>query len=302
MHRRAFLGSWGAGIAILGAGCLGREGTAPAITDETLRLTTTTSTYDTGILAELHDVFESRFGVDVQTVAQGTGAALETARAGDADVVLAHARSLEDDFIEDGYGINRRALMFNDFVLVGPVDDPANVGETDAVETAFERIAATESEFFSRGDNSGTHLKERELWERSDIEPSGAWYQETGSGMGEVLTQATMVPGYTLVDRGTYLTRHDELDLAVLLDGPIEGGPSVLANPYGIIAVNPGRHDHVSYDLAMAYIGFLTSRDGYDIIAEYTVDGEQLFFPDAIAADPRFEQYVPSDWQAAGDA
>lgn len=280
------------------AGCVG-EGTDDnaEILDETLTLTTTTSTYDTGLLSEINSAFTDRFGASVDAVAQGTGAALRTARNGDADVVMVHARSLEDEFLRNGYGINRRDLMFNDFVIVGPEDDPAGIdGLTDVLE-AFEQIAETESVFISRGDESGTHVKELTIWDEAGIDPTGSWYREAGSGMGEVLTQADLTPGYTLADRGTYLSQHSELDISIRVEGPIEGGPDLLANPYGIVAVNPGVHDHVEYDLAMAYIGFVTSVEGQDIIENYTVDGEQLFFPEAIASDPNFSQYVPEGWR-----
>ncbi len=298
MQRRDVLTLAGAsGIALL-AGCVG-GGTndTAAVLDETLTLTTTTSTYDTGLLTEINSAFTDRFGASVDAVAQGTGAALQTARNGDADVVMVHARSLEDEFLRNGYGINRRDLMFNDFVIVGPENDPAGIdGLTDVLE-AFEQIAETESVFISRGDESGTHVKELTIWDEAGIDPTGSWYREAGSGMGEVLTQADLTPGYTLADRGTYLSQRSELDISIRVEGPIEGGPDLLANPYGIIAVNPGVHDHVEYDLAMAYIGFVTSVEGQDIIENHTVDGEQLFFPEAIASDPNFSQYVPEGWR-----
>lgn len=298
MQRRDVLNLAGAGGIALLAGCVG-DGTndSAAVLDETLTLTTTTSTYDTGLLSEINSAFTDRFGASVDAVAQGTGAALQTARNGDADVVMVHARSLEDEFLRGGYGINRRDLMFNDFVVVGPADDPAGIdGLTDVLE-AFERIAESESVFISRGDESGTHVKELGLWAEASIDPTGSWYREAGSGMGEVLTQADLTPGYALADRGTYLSQRSALDISIRVEGPIEGGPARLANPYGIIAVNPGVHDHVEYDLAMAYIGFLTSVEGQEIIENYTVDGEQLFFPEAIASDPNFSQYVPEEWR-----
>ena len=302
IHRRELLARAGAvatgGVASV-AGCLRsggeREGT-PAVSEEALTLTTTTSTYATGLLGELNDAFEERFGAGVEVVSQGTGAALEVGRRGDADVVMVHARALEDEFIREGYGVNRRELMFNDFVVVGPADDPADIEGASEVSEAFSAIAGAEAVFVSRGDNSGTHAKERAIWDAAGIDPEGEWYREAGSGMGEVLNQADLSEGYTLADRGTYLSMQAELDLGIRLQGPIEGGPELLANPYGIVAVNPGIHDHVNYDLAMAYIGFLTSPAGQTAIEEYTVDGEQLFFPEAVSEDPNFEQYVPEGW------
>lgn len=299
MQRRSFLAATTGGVGTVLAGCLGGgEEQSADILDETLTLTTTTSTYDTGLLDEVNAAFEDRFGAAVEAVAQGTGAALETAGQGDSDVVMVHARSLEDEFVREGNGINRRDLMFNDFVVVGPEDDPAGIGGTSDVTNAFQTIAETDAVFISRGDNSGTHTKELAIWEAAGVEPGGEWYREAGAGMGQVLNQANLTPGYTLSDRGTFLSQRSELDLSIHVQGPIEGGPDLLANPYGIIAVNPGVHESVNYDLAMAYIGFLTSREGQTIIEEYTVEGEQLFFPEAISENPNFQQYVPEDWTA----
>ncbi|MFW6153150.1 MAG: substrate-binding domain-containing protein [Halobacteriota archaeon] len=302
MRRRTYLAGAGVTLAGVVTGCLGDAADADAtIVGESLTLTTTTSTYDTGLLDELNAAFLDRFGVTVEAVAQGTGAALRTARDGDADVVEVHARSLEDGFMRDGHGVNRRDLMFNDFVVIGPAADPAEIdGMTDATE-AFRSIADAEATFISRGDDSGTHAKERDIWAAAGVEPSGEWYREAGSGMGEVLNQADLAPGHTLVDRGTYLARRAELTISIRVEGPIEGGSDLLANPYGIIAVNPGVHADVNYDVAMAYIGFLTSRAGQDLIEGYTVDGEQLFFPKAVAADPNFAQYVPEGWHRDDD-
>ncbi len=299
IQRRAFLGTTAGGLTAALAGCLGDDddGENAAILEETLTLTTTTSTYDTGLLDEVNAAFEDRFGVAVEAVAQGTGAALETGRGGDADVVMVHARSLEDEFIEDGYGVNRRDLMFNDFVVVGPEDDPAGIDGMDDVTAAFESITETESTFISRGDDSGTHTKELEIWDAAGIDPTGEWYREAGSGMGEVLNQADQTPAYALSDRGTFISQQSELDSSIRVEGPIEDGPELLANPYGIVAVNPGVHENAIYDLAMSYIGFITSRAGEEIIREYTVEGEQLFFPEAVSEDPNFEQYVPEEWR-----
>ena len=299
MQRREFLGASAGGVAAALAGCAGGNGGEAAdagLLDETLTLTTTTSTYDTGLLDELNAAFEDRYGVTVDAVAQGTGAALETARNGDSDVVMVHARSLEDEFMREGFGVNRRDLMFNDFVVVGPESDPAGIDGMGTVPDAFGAIADSESTFVSRGDNSGTHAKELAIWAASGVSPGGEWYREAGAGMGEVLNQANQTPAYALADRGTYLSQRSELDISVRVEGPIEGGPELLANPYGIVAVNPGVHDGVNYDLAMAYIGFVTSPEGQNTIEGYTVEDERLFFPEAVSEDPNFEQYVPEDW------
>ncbi|MFD1569498.1 substrate-binding domain-containing protein [Halorubrum laminariae] len=279
-----------------GSGSDGSDGSEVGVAGETLTLTTTTSTYDTGLLDEIHTDFEDMYDVSVDAVAQGTGAALESARNGDADVVMVHARGLEDEFLRNGYGVNRRDLMFNDFVIVGPEDDPAGIQGMESATDALTSIADAEAMFVSRGDNSGTHTKELNLWEAAGTDPGGEWYQETGTGMGEALNVANQQRAYTLADRGTFISQRSEIDLTILVQGPIEDGPEILANPYGIMAVNPGVHDNANYDLAMAYIGWITSPGVQDAVSEYQVNGEQLFFPEAVSEDPNFQQYVPEGW------
>lgn len=299
VQRRTFLGLVAGGTAATLAGCTGGDANGEAtVTGETLTLTTTTSTYDTGLLDEVNRAFTEEFGAEVEAVAQGTGAALKTAENGDSDVVMVHARSLEDEFLRDGYGVNRRDLMFNDFVVVGPASDPAGIDRTERVTEAFQTIADSAATFVSRGDNSGTHTKELAIWEAAGLEPGGEWYRETGSGMGEALNQANLSDAYTLADRGTFISQQSEIELGIRIQGPIEDGPELLANPYGVMAVNPAVHHNVNYDLAMAYIGFLTSPQGQTIVEEYTVDGTQLFFPRALSEDPDFQQYVPEGWSA----
>jgi tungstate transport system substrate-binding protein len=304
VSRRSFLAaSAAAGIAGL-AGCSGtlssgQEGQNQAgVAGETLTLTTTTSTYDTGLLDAIHPSFEEMYGVSVDAVAQGTGAALESARNGDSDVVMVHARGLEDEFMRNGYGINRRDLMFNDFVIVGPESDPAGIQGMSSATEALNAIAEAEAPFVSRGDNSGTHTKELNLWEAAGTEPGGDWYQEIGAGMGEALNNANQQGAYTLSDRGTFISQRSEVDLVILVQGPIEDGPEILANPYGIMAVNPGIHENANYDLAMAYIGWITSPEAQDAIADYQMNGEQLFFPRAVSENPDFQQYVPEGWSS----
>jgi tungstate transport system substrate-binding protein len=315
IQRRELLALVGGGAAAGLAGCMGvlssneegsengeNGGSNAEIAGEELVLTTTTSTYDTGLLDEVNAAFEERFGTPVQAVSQGTGAALETARSGDADVIMVHARSQEDEFIEEGHGVNRRDLMFNDYVIVGPDDDPAGIEGMEDAEEAFAAIADAEALFASRGDDSGTHTAELEIWEASSTDPGGEWYLETGQGMGDTLNQASQQGGYTLADRGTFISQREEIELEILLEGPVEGGPEILANPYGIIAANPAVHENRNYDLGMAYIGFLTGQEGQQLIENYTLDGEQLFFPEALSEDPNYQQYVPEDWQPDGDA
>ena len=270
----------------------------PGVAGETLTLTTTTSTYDTGLLDAIHPDFEEMYGVSVDAVAQGTGAALETARNGDSDIVMVHARGLEDEFMRNGYGINRRDLMFNDFVIVGPTDDPAGIEGMGSATEALTAIADAEAAFVSRGDNSGTHTKELNLWDAAGTDPGGDWYQETGSGMGEALNIANQQGAYTLSDRGTFISQRSEIDLTILVQGPIGDGPEILANPYGIMAVNPGVHDNANYDLAMAYIGWITSPGVQEMISDYESNGEQLFFPEAVSENPDFQQYVPDGWSS----
>ena len=279
-----------------GSGASSDSADRPGVAGETLTLTTTTSTYDTGLLDAIHADFEAMYGVSVDAVAQGTGAALETARNGDSDVVLVHARGLEDEFLRDGYGVNRRDLMFNDFVVVGPAEDPAGVEGLASATAALTTIAESGASFVSRGDNSGTHTKELTLWDEAGTDPGGEWYQEIGGGMGEALNVANQQGAYTLSDRGTFISQRSEIDLTVLVQGPIEDGPESLANPYGVMAVNPGVHDNANYDLAMAYIGWITSPEAQAAIAEYESDGEQLFFPEAVSESPDFQQYVPEGW------
>ncbi len=309
MQRRQYLQGVGLAAIASTAGCTsftgGQSGTetgGAGVSGETLTLTTTTSTYDTGLLDEIHPDFEEMYGVTVDAVAQGTGAALETARNGDSDIVMVHARGLEDEFMRNGYGINRRDLMFNDFVIVGPESDPAGIQGMDSATEALATIAEQQATFISRGDSSGTHTKEKNLWDAAGVDPGGDWYQEIGAGMGEALNNANQQDAYTLSDRGTFISQRSEIDLTILVQGPIEGGPEILSNPYGIMAVNPGVHENANYDLAMAYIGWITSPGAQDAISNYTMNGEQLFFPRAISEDPDFQQYVPEGWSSDSDS
>ncbi|MFO8015163.1 MAG: substrate-binding domain-containing protein [Phycisphaerae bacterium] len=243
----------------------------------TLRLATTTSTENSGLLDRLLPPFEARFGAEVRVVPVGTGRALALGRNGDADVLLVHAPAAEAAFIEAGYGVNRRAVMVNDFLLLGPAADPAGVAETDSAADALAAVARAEAPFVSRGDDSGTHKKERALWAEAGIEPAGPWYLEVGQGMGATLLLADEKRAYCLSDRGTYLAMRDKIDLEVRF----EGDP-VLRNPYSIIAVNPARHPDVNYAGAMALVGWVTSPRGQRLIGDFQVDGEGLFQPTAV--------------------
>lgn len=239
-------------------------------------MSTTTSTENSGLLKTLLPPFEKRCDCKVDVIAVGTGKALKLGETGDVDVVFVHARELEEKFVADGFGVNRKDVMYNDFVIIGPKNDPAGVKQSKDATDAFSRIASKNAIFISRGDESGTHQKEKEMWKEAGITPKGSWYVEAGQGMGEVINMATERQGYTLADRGTYIAYKKKSDLALLYEGD-----KALFNPYGVIAVNPKKHPHVKYDLAMKFIEFLTSKDGQGIIADFKVNGEQLFFPDA---------------------
>jgi tungstate transport system substrate-binding protein len=239
-----------------------------------LKLATTTSTDNSGLLEALLPPFEQKYTIKVDVIAVGTGKALTLGRNGDVDVVLVHAREAEDEFVNGGYGVNRRDVMYNDFVIVGPPSDPAGIRGTDEPSQALKKIAAVQAPFISRGDDSGTHKKELSLWKVAEIAPGGAWYMETGQGMGASLEIANEKRGYVLADRGTYIAYRDKLTLDVLC----EGDP-VLHNPYGIIAVNPARHPHVRYMEAMMLIAWVTSPEGQRIIERFKSGGELLFYP-----------------------
>ena len=245
----------------------------PSHAEERLRMSTTTSTENSGLLSVLLPPFEKECGCKVDVVAVGTGKALKLGEAGDVDVVFVHARSLEDKFVANGYGVDRRDVMYNDFILLGPPDDPAGAGKADSAPGAFRAIAAKGTPFISRGDESGTHQKEKEIWASAGIGPRGAWYVEAGQGMGEVLTMATEKRGYTLSDRGTYIAFRKKTDLVVLRQGDKN-----LWNPHGIIAVNPKKYFHGKFGLTMKFIEFVTGPEGQSLIAGFKIDGEPLFF------------------------
>lgn len=242
-----------------------------AQTQSDLVLATTTSTRDSGLLDQLLPVFEEKTGIKVKVIAVGTGQAIKMGELGDCDLILVHARAAEDQFVADGYGVNRRDVMYNDFILVGPATDPARVkGLT--IKEALTSIAQGKGVFISRGDDSGTHKKELELWQNANIKPKGRWYKAVGKGMGDTLIMTDELGAYTLTDRGTYASMKGRLKLQALVYGDV-----ALFNPYGVIAVNPQRHAGVNYQGAMDLIAFLTSAEAKKIINEYKVNGEQLF-------------------------
>lgn len=253
--------------------------------EERIRMATTTSTENSGLLDVLLPPFEEEFNVKVDVIAVGTGKALKLGENGDVDLVFVHAREAEDRFIRSGFGVNRREVMYNDFVIVGPDKDPAGTRGNDAV-TALKRIAEGGWLFTSRGDASGTHQKEKSLWKLTGVSPRGEWYLETGQGMGATLQIADEKGAYCFVDRATYLAFEKKVKLVILCEGDDR-----LFNPYSIIAVSPLRHPHVNYVYAMALIGWLTSPDGQRIIGEFKRDGKGLFHPNAYS--PPSEQPDP---------
>lgn len=244
-----------------------------AVAGEHLRLATTTSTDNSGLLAALLPPFEQANNCQVDVIAVGTGKAIMLGESGDVDVVLVHARSKEDAFVDAGYGIDRRDVMYNDFVLLGPVSDPAGIHDMTDAAAAMARIAGTKATFVSRGDESGTHIREKQLWQASGVSPGGDWYLEAGRGMGEVLVMAGERQGYVLSDRGTYLAFLDKTQLRVLVEGDER-----LFNPYGAIMVNPHRHPHVKVELARKFLDYLTSRQAKVLINAYRRGGQQLFY------------------------
>lgn len=245
-----------------------------ASAEERLKMSTTTSTQDSGLLTVLLPPFEQKNHCKVDVVAVGTGQALKLGEAGDVDVVFVHARKLEEKFVADGFGVNRKDVMYNDFVIIGPKSDPAGIAHAKTAAEALKLIAAKGATFISRGDKSGTHIKEKEIWQAAGVQPKGGWYIEAGQGMGPVITMATERQGYTLADRGTYNAyKGKKTDLVIAFQG--EKG---LFNPYGVIAVNPKKFPHVKHELAMKFIDYVTGPEGQKIITGYKAHGEPVFF------------------------
>jgi len=241
-----------------------------------LRMATTTSTANSGLMEYLLPEFTRDTAIEVQVIAVGTGKALRLGREGDVDAVLVHARSAEQAFIDADFGVERFDVMYNDFVLIGPPDDPAQISGSQSVFEVLEKIRDTKNVFISRGDDSGTHKKEVSLWQKTNYSPQGDWYKSVGQGMGKAIQIANELGAYTMTDRGTWLAYQSKSNLALLYHGD-----TPLFNPYGIIAVNPKRHPHAHYESAKSLISWLTSNKGQRMIGEYTVKGEKLFIPNA---------------------
>ena len=248
---------------------------SPAVDNAKLiRLTTTTSALNSGLLEKLKPAFEADTGYTVNIEAFGTGRALRRARDGNADVIIVHSPAAELKFMHAGYGLARLPLMKNDFILAGPENDPAGVATTSNIISAFKAIAEKQAGFISRGDDSGTHNKELEIWHKSNIVPYGKWYIEYGHGMGKTLSFADEMNAYLLADRGTWLAMREQLRLVQLFESD-----GMLDNPYHIISINPDKHPSVNKQAAQRFIEWMTSKHGQDIIKNFTIDGEQLFTP-----------------------
>jgi len=273
MHRRSILFG-----TLLAAG-LGLTLGPAAAQDHYVTVASTTSTENSGLFGELLPKFQDETGIEVRVVAVGTGQAIELARNGDADVLFVHHKASEEQFVADGFGVERHEVMYNDYVIVGPASDPAGIkGGKDAVAAMIE-IAAAEAPFASRGDDSGTNKAELALWEEAGIDvagASGSWYRETGSGMGPTLNTAAGMDAYALTDRGTWLSFDNRQNLEIA----VEGDPR-LFNQYGIVLVNPDRHPHVKAELGQTFIDWVLSDAGQEAIGAFEINGQQAFFPNA---------------------
>lgn len=271
LTRRALLSLVAAGVAAFAL-------SANAQT-RSIVVASTTSTEQSGLFGHILPAFTKKTGIEVRVVALGTGQALDVGRRGDADVVFVHDRAAEDKFVSEGHGVDRRDVMYNDFVVVGPKSDPAKIAGGKDTAAALRKIAEVKAPFVSRGDKSGTHAAELRHWKDAGVDPvagKGSWYRETGSGMGPSLNTASAMGAYLLTDRGTWLSFKNPGELVVL----VEGDPK-LFNPYGVMLVNPAIHPHVKKADGLTFIDWLTSTEGQAAVASYKVNGQQLFFPDA---------------------
>jgi tungstate transport system substrate-binding protein len=269
-----------AGVVLaLAAPALAQTATPPAEAPRAIIVSSTTSTQDSGLFGYILPIFRAKTGIEVKVVAQGTGQALDSARRGDADVAFVHARAQELKFVEEGAGVERKPVMYNDFVLIGPKADPAGIKGSKDIAAALKAIADKQAPFVSRGDRSGTHSAELALWKTAGIDlekAKGAWYREIGQGMGAALNTAGAMGAYVLADRGTWISFKNRGDLDIAVEGDKR-----LFNQYGVILVNPAKHAHVKAKEGQAFIDWLVSPEGQKTIADYKIDGQQLFFPNA---------------------
>ncbi|MFU1520174.1 substrate-binding domain-containing protein [Vreelandella alkaliphila] len=263
--------------SLLTSGLVGLSWSASLLAnDDFITLASTTSTENSGLFDAIIPTFTDATGIDVRVVAVGTGQAFEIARRGDADSLLVHDTAGEEQFVADGYASERLDVMYNDFVIVGPSDDPADISSSANVAEAFARIAESESPFASRGDDSGTNRAELRLWEGAEVTPQGEWYRELGSGMGPTLNTAAGMNAYTFTDRATWVAFENPQDLTLLFEGD-----DALFNQYGTLLLSEQRHPHLKHDLAAQWHQWLVSEEGQQAIADFTVNGQQLFFPNA---------------------
>ena len=247
--------------------------------DKSIVVSSTTSTQDSGLFGHILPLFKAKTGIDVKVISQGTGQALDTGRRGDADVVFVHAKSAEEKFLAEGFGVKRYPVMYNDFVIIGPKNDPAGIKSTKDVSAALNTIKAKGASFISRGDKSGTHIAEINLWKAVGIDiekDNGPWYKSIGQGMGAALNTASASNAYVMSDRGTWISFKNKGDLVIAVEGDKR-----LFNQYGVMLVNPAKHPSVKKELGQAFIDWLVSPEGQKAIADYKINGEQLFYPNA---------------------
>ena len=255
--------------------------TLPVIAQEkSIVVSSTTSTQDSGLFGHILPLFKAKTGIDVRVLSQGTGQALDTGRRGDADVVFVHAKALEEKFLAEGFGVKRYPVMYNDFVLIGPKNDPANIKGAKDIVAALTTIKTKAAPFISRGDKSGTHAAELALWKAANIEIAGAdkgpWYKQIGQGMGAALNTASASKAYVLADRGTWISFKNKADLVIAVEGDKR-----LLNQYGVILVNPEKHPTLKKDMGQQFIDWLVSAEGQKAIENYKIEGQQLFYPNA---------------------
>jgi len=276
---KALAGFWLFLVVLAIGAAPGGIATRSLAADDFIVLQSTTSTKNSGLYDHILPLFSKKTGIDVRVVAVGTGQALKNASNGDGDVLLVHAKPAEEKFVADGHGVKRHDVMYNDFVIVGPANDPAGISGSKNASEALAGIAKSGAMFASRGDDSGTHKKELALWQGAKVDPtehSGKWYREMGAGMGATLNAAVEMGAYSLTDRGTWISFKNRRDHAIQVQGDDD-----LFNQYGVILVNPERHSGVRAKSGQAFIDWIVSKDGQDAIASYQLDGQQLFFPNA---------------------
>jgi tungstate transport system substrate-binding protein len=272
-------------LAAVAAATIAALAGAASAEDKFIVVASTTSTQDSGLFGHILPLFKAKTGIDVKVIAQGTGQALDTGRRGDADVVFVHAKPQEEKFVADGFGVKRFDVMYNDFILIGPASDPARVGGGKDIAAALKTVMAKGAPFVSRGDRSGTHAAELNLWKLAGIEiakEKGPWYREIGQGMGAALNTASAMDAYVLSDRGTWIAFKNRGELVVVVEGDRR-----LFNQYGVILVSPRKHPHVKRELGQAFIDWVLSPEGQKAIAGYKIEGQQLFFPNGLQSQGR---------------